>query len=166
MSLSSFLFDQLSLSSLSHYFFSLLYLPSLSHSTFLSSNSKPHSHHCDHTIAWPTITGHGNKDVIQAPFNDPLHLTLSLSHAQPLSCSNKDATRLRSMFGFDLWFDRRGFDLWFVAVGLFCDVLWVCFMMVMGLLVVVVLCWRWIFFFSSYWGLWLWLVGRRWRWWK
>ena len=34
-----------------------------------------------------------------------------------------------------------------VAVGLFCGVLWVCFMVAVGLLVVVVLCWHWIVFF-------------------
>ena len=39
-----------------------------------------------------------------------------------------------------------------MVVGLFCGVLWVCFMVAVGLLVVAVLCWRWIvcfFFFGS-----------------
>ena len=34
-----------------------------------------------------------------------------------------------------------------MVVGLFCGVLWVCFMVAVGLLVVSVLCWRWIVFF-------------------
>ena len=34
-----------------------------------------------------------------------------------------------------------------MVVGLFCGVLWVCFMVAVGLLVVAVLCWRWIVFF-------------------
>ena len=32
-------------------------------------------------------------------------------------------------------------------MGLFCGVLWVCFMVAVGLLVVAVLCWHWIVFF-------------------
>ena len=34
-----------------------------------------------------------------------------------------------------------------MVVSLFCGVLWVCFMVAVGLLVVAVLCWRWIVFF-------------------
>ena len=76
-------------------------------------------------------------------------LTLSLSHAARRMPQGWDRCVVL-VFGFDLWFDWRGFDLWFVAVGLFCGVLWVCFMVAVGLLVV--LCWRWIvFFFFFFW---------------
>ena len=60
----------------------------------------------------------------------------------------------------------------FGGVGLICDLwLWVCFMVAVGLLVVAVLCWWccvgvglcfFFFFWFSYWGLWLWLLGRQW----
>ena len=47
-----------------------------------------------------------------------------------------------SMCGFDIWVARFGFGGFrrlavadFVAVGLFCGVLWVCFVVVVGLLV-------------------------------
>ena len=39
-----------------------------------------------------------------------------------------------------------------MVVGLFCGVLWVCFMVAVGLLVVAVLCLRWIVFFFFFFG--------------
>ena len=80
---------------------------------------------------------------------------LSLSHAQPLSCS-ASLTQQQGCHKVEInvWFRCLGLICDLIGVGLICDLwLWVCFvvwvyfMVAVGLLVVAVLCWRWIVFF-------------------
>ena len=105
--------------------------PSRWHTAF--SHTQPLSH--------PASLSHS------ASLTPGLSLTLSLSHVATRMPQGWDRRLGLICDLIGVGFDGVGLicDLWFVVVGLFCGVLWVCFMVAVVSLVVAVLCWCWLY---------------------